>query len=290
MTAKAPKPADILWAYIEERESIRLRKDAGEPFPWTADPILRDYKFTNVRRIHDRTTQAFLAIYKAHAKAPAPEALYNCGVYRIFGTADFAAAVGWQTTYDREALRRAVEECERSGGRAFTGAYMVRADGALPKVDSNAGYLAGLWAKAPDIVAAIERARTWEAGYRVLYNVRGFGGNGFMAKEVLQDYLLWLSWNVTDGGSFTPVGPGARRGLNRLAGRDVDRINRPESLYLDEIRDLLKQVQPRWRRTFRKAEPLTAHDVQFVCCEVDKYLRVRNGEGRPRSKYKPPKK
>ena len=32
---------DPLWNYIEERERIRLRKEAGEPFPWTADPILR---------------------------------------------------------------------------------------------------------------------------------------------------------------------------------------------------------------------------------------------------------
>jgi hypothetical protein len=26
-------------------------------------------------------------------------------------------------------------------------------------------------------------------------------------------------------------------------------------------------------------------DVQFSLCEIDKYLRVKNGEGRPRSKY-----
>jgi hypothetical protein len=72
MSAKTLKPADTLWAYIEERERIRLRKEAGEPFPWTEDPILRAFKFTNVRRIHDRTTQAFLAIYQAHSDAPAP--------------------------------------------------------------------------------------------------------------------------------------------------------------------------------------------------------------------------
>lgn len=281
--------ADPLWKYIEERERIRLRKEAGEPFPWTKDAILQRYSFTNVRRLHDRTTQAFLAIYKAHSKAAPHVALYNCGVHRIFGTADFAAAVGWQEQHDLDALRRGVERCKAAGGKPYTGAYMVRADGLLPKVESNASYLAGLWAKGPDIVAAIRSERTWAAGYRVLRTVRGFGptGTGFMAKEVLQDYLLWLPFEVKDAATWTPVGPGARRGLNRLTGRTLDKINLPERMYIEEVRDLLSKIQPRWRRAFPKAGNLTAHDVQFCLCELDKYLRAASGEGRPRSTYSP---
>lgn len=271
-----------LWAYIQERERIRLRKEAGQPFPWTDDPILGAYKFTNVRRVHDRTTQAFLAIYRAHAKAPAHEALYNCGVHRLFGTAEFAATVGWQTKHDLDALRRAVEVCDRP----FTGAYMVRADGPLPKAESNAGYLAGLWHRAPDVVAAIQKTRTWEAGCRALAPVYGFG-DGFMTKEVLQDYLLWLPWTVKDAATFTPIGSGALRGLNRLTGHSL-RQKRPAYFLLEEVRGLLEQVQPKWRRAFPKAEPLTAHDIQFCLCEVDKFLRTKNGEGRPRSRYAPP--
>jgi len=280
--------AGPLWTYIEERERIRLRKEGGTPWPWTEDPILQAYSFTNVRRIHDRTTQAFLAIYRDHAKVPAHVALYNCGVYRLFGTEDFAAAVGWQNSHDLDALQRAVEKCQQAGGKAYTGAYMVRADNRLPKVVSNAGYLAGLWGTAPDIVAAIQRTRTWEAGYRVLRTVRGFGptGTGFMAKEVLQDYLLWLPWTVKDAATFTPIGPGARRGLNRLAGRLVEQLNLRESLHLGEIRDLLEQVQPRWTKAYPKAGPLTAHDIQFCLCEMEKYLRTANGEGTPRSRYR----
>lgn len=33
---------------------------------------------------------------------------------------------------------------------------------------------------------------------------------------------------------------------------------------------------------------MTAHDVQFNLCEAYKYLRMRAGEGKPRSRYKPP--
>ena len=34
-------PLDRLLYWIKERESIRLKKEAGEPKPWTDDEILR---------------------------------------------------------------------------------------------------------------------------------------------------------------------------------------------------------------------------------------------------------
>lgn len=286
MSALPTVAAATLWGYIEERERIRLRREACEPFPWTEDAILSRYKFTNVRRIHDRTTQAFLAVYQTHRTAAPHVALYNCGVYRVFGTADFAAAVGWSEKHDREALRAAVARCEAGGGQAYTGAYMVRADGKLPKVDSNSGYLSGLWVAAPRIVAAIQKERSWAAGYRELIKVRGFGGTGFMAKEVLQDFLLWLPRPVKDAATWTPVGPGARRGLNRVLGRPRDH-DQPEVRFIGEVVALREAVQPKWAKTFKGADPLTAHDVQFCLCEVDKYLRAKNGEGRPRSTFRP---
>jgi alpha-glutamyl/putrescinyl thymine pyrophosphorylase clade 1 len=36
--------------FITEREQIRRRREAGEPKPWTTDPILRDFSFCNVQR------------------------------------------------------------------------------------------------------------------------------------------------------------------------------------------------------------------------------------------------
>ena len=34
--------------FVAERERIRLKKDAGQPWPWTDDPILRGYKFCHL--------------------------------------------------------------------------------------------------------------------------------------------------------------------------------------------------------------------------------------------------
>ena len=49
--------ANKFFEFVEEREQVRLRKEAGLAFPWTEDTILQTYKFTNVRRHHDRTSR-----------------------------------------------------------------------------------------------------------------------------------------------------------------------------------------------------------------------------------------
>lgn len=273
-----------LWEYMQERENIRLNKKAGKSKPWTKDEILRSFKFTNVKRIHDKTTQAFLETYKKHSKARPEVALYNCAVRRFFGTLEFDHTVGWLEQPSTEKLRAAVKACSRP----WTGAYVICAGAkGVPKVEVVAEHLAGMWAKAHEIVVAIESTGTWRAGYEIMRTCPGFGGSGFMCKEVLQDYILWLHVRgdrLTDEGTWTPIGPGARRGLNRLADRPVAAALN-EAVALDEVVLLLKGLAPKWRKAFPKAEALSAHDIQFCLCELDKYERTRLGEGRPRSTY-----
>ena len=50
----------------------------------------------------------------------------------------------------------------------------------------------------------------------------GFNGSGFIAKEVLLDSMHTPAQGlstITDRNEWCPIGPGARRGLNRLHGR-----------------------------------------------------------------------
>lgn len=273
-----------LWKYMQTRENIRLAKEAGKPKPWTRDEILQSFKFTNVKRLHDKTTQAFLRTYKERAHAEPKVALFNCAIRRFFGTLEFGSVVGWLTAPSLSRLRASVKVCPKP----WTGAYVICAGAAgVPKVDVVAEHLFGMWEKANEITSAIEKTRTWRAGYEIMHTCRGFGGSGFMCKEVLQDYILWLHCQgktLKDEATWTPVGPGARRGLNRLAQRPVEgSLN--DAVALDEIVELLKEIAPKWKKAFPKAEVLTAHDVQFCLCELDKYERVRLGEGRPRSTY-----
>lgn len=276
------------WSYIEERERIRLRKEAGEPRPWTKDPHLHVYKFTNVRRVHDRTTRELLPIYERHApKSSDDVVLYNCGAYRFFGTAEMAHALGWMRQHRGDRVAALARQRLDAGERVFTGAYIISNNGiAAPKEDVVAKFLGGLWNAAERVVAVLTETRSWERACAVLRQVEGFGGSGFMAKEVLQDYLLCRPKAARDALTWTPVGPGARRGLNRVFGRDVER-QRPETVFYAEVVALRAAVQPMWRKAFPRGGALSAHDIQFCLCEFDKLERVRNGEGKPRSLYRP---
>ena len=48
------------WAFCQERESIRKRKESGMSSPWTEDIILSMYFFCNVRREDDRGTRWYM--------------------------------------------------------------------------------------------------------------------------------------------------------------------------------------------------------------------------------------
>lgn len=295
-------PADRLAAlmyYMKERETIRLKKEAGEPWPWTGDEILQRYKFTNIKRAHDRTTRGFVQHYNAHYRhvdsehyLDATALLYNCGVARYFGTLEFKLNVGYLGRHDGQKLASVARSMLKRGEKVFTGAYIVTNSGQHgPKHRVVISYLEKLWQHASAIVDAIYGKRSWEAGYREMFKLPGFKGSGFMAKEVLQDFLLvWKSTSrVDDYLTWTPMGPGARRGINRLLNRPT-KFHQPESVFIDECVELTKRLSPWWSDTFPEAEPLTAHDVQFCLCEFDKYERARKGPGRPRSLYRPPEK
>src|SRR5690348_17308365 len=58
-----PSPAkptivyDTYWRFAFERQEVFFRRMHRQPPPWTRDPVLQRYKFTNVYRACDRVSQ-----------------------------------------------------------------------------------------------------------------------------------------------------------------------------------------------------------------------------------------
>ena len=64
-------PRGRLAAWTIEREAIRQRKEAGQAWPWTDEPILAVGRFCNVYREHDRVTRWITAnIVEPHRDDP----------------------------------------------------------------------------------------------------------------------------------------------------------------------------------------------------------------------------
>lgn len=272
-------------AFLVEREHIRKRRATGKPGPWTKDPILAKYKFTNVHREDDYTTRKLAGLYRPHMDEPAELMIYNAGIARYFGTHEFYEVVGWQTKFQRDRIEVKARNRLDVGLPVFTGAYVVTNSGRTdPKYVVVMDYLAGLWEQRKAVAAAYTGAG-WQAAHEVLQELPGFGGTGFMAKEVMLDVIMMSQDAPPDKFNWTPVGPGARRGLNRMFNRDLDK-RMAEPVMLEEIRSLRHQVGPIYSKA-HKGDLLSCHDIQFQLCEFDKYLRVQNNEGRPRSLFKP---
>lgn len=277
------------FAYVRKREALRQKKAGGSPHPWSDDEILNTWKFTNVHREHDRTTIEFKKIMDKNARNNNKRAiLLNAAIFRYFGTWEFAYALGWQKTFKPETIRVVAQKRKDAGERVFTGAYVISPGG-------NKGatldividvYLTPLHEASREILKIVKDTNSWQAVSERMYKIPGFGGTGFMTKEVLLDTMLtqrfWLHGGLPDDwNTWCPLGPGGMKGLKRVF-PDVTITNSNKLELLVELLSI-QQHTP----SFLGA--LSLHDIQFCLCEFDKYERVRLGEGRPRSRYHPPK-
>ena len=288
------------YTFIREREAIRQRRVAGLPYPWTTDPILGKFSFTNVKREHDRTSRLLREeFYTPHFDAPKGEILFNCTVARYFGTIEFMRAVDWTTEdelQDPEAvlsyLRGIARNRLAAGQQVFTGAYIITSGGVSgPKEDYVCNVvLRALIAHRFRVVQASQTRSRWQDAIEELQKVQGFGGTGFMAKEVISDTRYTSFWPIINGhqtpsdtNTWTPVGPGGMRGAAAVAGKPYgESLGKTETV--DVCLALFAARKEHWPMGYPELE---LHDIQFQLCEFFKYEKVRFGHGRPRSLYKP---
>ncbi|MBE5074230.1 hypothetical protein IM511_07915 [Erythrobacteraceae bacterium E2-1 Yellow Sea] len=275
--------------FMTKREQLRIVKEADSPWPWSTDPILNEYKFTNVKREDDRTTRWMRANWTGpHGNRPAGEIIFNCALFRYFGTTEFAEALGWQETWSPDLCVALAKERSANGLRVFTGAYIIPTLGHRgPKSEAVAFLiLTPLWAARERLASIAMSTQSWEQVAAEMRTLPGFGGTGFMTKEALQDVMQTpVLSGAIDRNSWCPAGPGARRGLNRIYQRPVEQHVREAQLLKEimELFDKANSVMP----GFMPA--LELHDIQFQLCEYDKYERVRLGQGRPKARYHPGK-
>lgn len=291
--------------FLVERENIRLRKAAGQKPPYTDDVILQSYKFTNVYRKYDRTSMELIKnFYEPNCHNDRRTILMNAALFRYFGTYEFANVVGWQTydDFDFNGIKCIAKERLARKQRVFTGAYVITNQGIkAPKQDVVVDYfLRDLHAATPKLIEVVEKNNCWENLSDEMRKINGFGGTGFMTKEILLDTMYTRFWSKNERGvenmsvktsipddynSWTPIGPGARRGISRLLGNDdPDAVKINEHNCLHHIRWLHTSHKDHWPDDWEKLAPT---DIQFQLCEFDKYERVRLGQGRPRSRYNP---
>lgn len=262
--------------WIKERESIRLRRKAGKPKPWTDDEILQKYRFCNVRRMDDKVSQWLLKNWyepnKNHRNV-----LLACALARYINLPSSLEIIGfpkrWRPDYIKEKLRARKAE----GHKIFNGAYIISTCGLrMDKLDYVIDCVLEPLHSAKLAVDSLSIFNTWKK----LVQFNGFAG--FMAGQVTADLRWAVDGDWKDAGVWAPIGPGSRRGMNRLLGRDIKK-----PIGQREFEGLLKDLigDTRGRLPLSTESRMEAIDFQNCLCEFDKYERTLLEGRRPKQKY-----
>ena len=274
---------DLYFYWIHERETIRLNKEVERnPQPWTDDPILQKFKFCQVFREEDRTTRWF----KRHIRNPwrdDPEVLMATVIFRWFNFIETGRTLIRHNLHIEWDRKKAIEEITKQD-KWVTGAYIVKTPNRMDKVTGVAECISHMWSDREKLVERILATKSLEKSWEIL---RGYPYMGpFMAYEVITDLRnTYLLQDAEDILTWANAGPGAMRGLNRLAGRDLDFCRRTHP-WNDEMRNLWEISRERLNPNLIDLNRFEMREIEGGLCEFDKYSRILNEEGRTRSVYK----
>lgn len=273
--------------WINERHAIYLSKAAGQPKPWTNDKIFQQYKFTNPFRELDKTTVWMREhLTRPNSNASIEETLFNCCVFRMFGTMEMGEALGWIKQWDPEYVKSLARGRLSMGLKVFTGAYIITNQGLKnPKEEVVCDiFLTPVWKAREQLANCIRETNSLEALHKELGRFAGWGGGGFMAYEVVTDLNHTSAMPEPDDRfTWANAGPGAKRGLNRLHGRPLDKASGVD--WNSEMRQLL-DIAPKYCDPEVREQVIDMRTIEHSLCEWDKYQRVLLGQGKPRSLYK----
>lgn len=268
-------PLERFIYWVRERESIRLKKEAGEPPPWTDDEILQRYRFCNVRRMDDKVSQWLLKNwYEPYFDHP--NMLVAVVMARHFNLPSALEAVGFPVRWRPDYIKATLRGIKAKGGRIFNGAYMVRGIGEVDKTEMVVTKVCQPLVNNPPKLDPDSLKNSWEA------LLPCWGLSSFMAGQVVADLRWAITGKWADASVWAPLGPGSKRGMNRLHERPPKQPLSQEQ-FLEELLALKEQVN---KRTPAIAKRLELGDLQSVCCEGDKYVRALLGEGKPKQLYR----
>ncbi len=273
---------EIFWGYIKERNNIYVKKEIDKlPPPWTDDPILKKYKFTNVFRELDPGTKYVIENMTLRLGYNDPHNLiFNCIVYRLYNKIETMQAIGLldYRNFDREELQTKLET-QAKIEPVFTGAFMVSAYNSVEgdtKIERTTRILQTIASDMTNIGNRIITNHDSFTTYRTILNLFGFGE--FLAYQIAVD-LGYYSNLWFDENEFVIAGPGAKRGIDLIYSEKSnmsyeDCIRNIELLHWEEFID--EELE----------KPLNIMAIENCLCEFSKYYKAYTGKGRPRNKYK----
>ncbi len=273
---------DTYWKFAAERQEVFFRRLNGYPAPWSKDPILQNFKFTNVYRASDRVSQ-YLIRKVIYSEVTAPEdVLFRILLFKLFNkieTWDLLCSEFGTITYrefNQEIADKRLTEAMDSGQTIYSAAYIMPSGGrsAVPTRKHRTHLDLLMRMMKNGLASSITAAKSLQEVFLLLREYPFVGD--FLAYQYTIDinYSTLIDFSES---SFVVPGPGARDGIRKCfidfgGYNEVDLIKRVVDLQEVEFQRLNINFKSLWGR------PLQLIDCQNLFCEVDKYARVAHPE------------
>ena len=274
---------DLYWRFACERQAIYFRRLEGEGQPWTDDPILQAFKFTNAYRAADRVSQYLIrrVIYdERYPDAPA-EVVFRTLLFKFFNKISTwellehqLGLLTWQS-FDPDAYDQVLTEAAASGVRLYSGAYIIPPVSLDQTRTKHRGHLKLLGLMlGSGLVPRLQQSPDLRAVFELLKSFPSLGD--FLAFQLAID-LNYTSVVDHDEASFVVAGPGARDGLSKTF---VDAETVPAEALIAHMMESQGREIARLGLPFRSlwGRPLQLIDCQNLFCEISKYTRVSHPE------------
>lgn len=230
--------------FVIDRYRVHKRKDVDQlPAPWTKNPVLQEFKFTNVRREHDRQTRYLLQNISTNDKLTLEDKIVNTFLFRAWNNWDTLKDFGFPypaewlyKTKMKERMRPRYEKllaknpdrkwwsnAFNQGGFKMVWGYpdgtarsLYEREGAErhhePDIPLRPFHIAP-YLKKHHIVEKILKASTQEEVFSIIKTVPGYAD--FMAYQVFVDLTYIKDFPFSEN-EFVVAGPGCKRGLDHI--------------------------------------------------------------------------
>lgn len=281
-----------LLEFITERYKIHLKKDVlKKPAPWTKNPILQEFKFTNVRREHDRQSRYLIKAVSHNSKLSLREKLLNTIMFRAWNNFETFYSLGGAWSEEqlsdpelKERVRPIYHQlCKKNPDRLWWSSAYIQAGCKMawksPSLKLKAGefmdtsnkygdaepdiplrpFHIGVWVHELGLIDKILAAKDQKEVYMLLKSLRGFAD--FLAYQVFVDFTYIDDFPFSEN-EFTVAGPGCRKGLNYLF-TDRERLSYEEALFWvrDNAAEIFKQCKAKGKTKLNWEPELLFNDL-----------------------------
>lgn len=269
------------WTLAAERQRVYHARLQNEPPPWTDDPVVAQYRFTNAYRAADRVSQDLIRLIYSGPQ-DARDVLLRVLLFRFFNkpqtwnALEEARGEISADDFDVEDYSRILDDRLARGERVYSAAYIVPP----PPFGERRKHRNHLRLIEHMMTSTLERdlgtARSMKTVYSRLLEFPSLGP--FLAFQLTIDlnYSTLIDFDEND---FVVAGPGALSGIAKcfpdargvdsagLIGMMVETQEEQMDFYGIAFQDLF-------------GRPLKLIDCQNLFCETDKYARVMHPDRR----------